>query len=89
MQVLNSKDIPVFDDDDFLYVQLQRLFNEIKLTQGGTSLDATLRRHQLLRNYAIAKQIDRIKRIETKYFNEDGSVNRLAVQAYHNRVNNA
>lgn len=86
MKTLNSKELDVFPEDDFLYIQLQRLFNEIKITQGGTALDSTLRRHQKLRNYAIAKQIARIEHIETKYFNEDGSLKHLAIQTYNNSL---
>lgn len=86
MKILNSKDIATSREDDFLYVQLQRLFNEIKITQGGTALDSTLHRHQKLKNYAMAKQIEKIKHIENRYFNEDGSVNDLAIKAYNNSL---
>lgn len=86
MKILNSKEINVYKEDDFLYSQLQRLFNEIKITQGGSSLDATLRRHQKLRNYAIAKQISYIKSIEERYFNEDGSVNLLAINSHNSSL---
>lgn len=83
MKTLKSKDVLVSSDDDFLYVRLQRLFEQIKITQGGTELSYTLRNHPKLKYYAIAKQIDAIKHIEEKYFNEDGSLNELAIQNFH------
>lgn len=60
------------NDDDFLYQQLLRLLYQIKLVQGTTSLQSTLRRHTSLKIYLIQKQIDRIKEIEEKYFTSDG-----------------
>lgn len=83
MKILKSKEIDVSPDDDFLYVQLQRLLEQIKLTQGGTELAYTLRNHQKLKNYAIAKQIEKIKYIEEKYFNENGSLNQTAIHNFH------
>ena len=51
--------IKTSSDDDFLYIQLQTLFNQIKITQGGTELAYTLRNHPLLKQYAIKKQIEK------------------------------
>lgn len=83
MKILKSKEVDVSPEDDFLYVQLQRLFEQIKLTQGGTELAYTLRNHQKLKNYAIAKQIEQIKYIEEKYFTDDGSLNQDAIHNFH------
>ena len=68
--------------DNFLYEELGRLLSEIKLAQGGTSLDATLRRHNKIRIYLISKQIDKIRDIEQTYFNEDGTLNDEAIMMY-------
>lgn len=68
--------------DNFLYEELGRLLQEIKLAQGGTSLDATLRRHNKIRIYLISKQIDKIRDIEETYFNEDGTLNNEAINMY-------
>ena len=87
MKILNSKDLVTSSDDDFLYVQLMRLLEQIKITQGGTELAYTLRNHKKLKNYAIAKQIQRIKLIEEKYFNEDGSLKEDVIQFYVNSQN--
>lgn len=71
-------------DDDFLYEKLLILLNQIKLTQGATALNSTLRRHQKIKLYMLEKQIQQIKYIEEKYFDKDG-VNQLAVEEYLHR----
>ena len=68
--------------DNFLYEELGRLLQEIKLAQGGTALDATLRRHNNIRIYLISKQIDKIRDIEETYFNDDGTLNDDAIMMY-------
>lgn len=60
--------------DDSLYLSLINLLNQIKLVQGATALNSTLRRHKDISIYLISKQIDKIKFIEDKYFNPDGSL---------------
>lgn len=75
MKILTS------NDDDFLYSQLLRLLEQIKLCQGGTALDSTLRRHNKLKIYLISKQIDRIRSIEERYFNPDGTLISSAIDA--------
>ena len=69
-------------DDDFLYEQLLRLLEQIKLVQGGTSLASSLRRHNKIKLYMIEKQIERIKYIEDKYFCKDG-LDQTAIEAFH------
>ena len=68
--------------DDFLYKELSRLLQEIKLAQGGTSLDDTLKCHNMIRIYLISKQIDKIRDIEETYFNSDGTLNVEAISMY-------
>lgn len=68
-------------DDDFLYEKLLILLNQIKLTQGGTALNSTLRRHNKIKLYLLEKQIQQIKHIEEKYFDKDG-LNQLAIEDY-------
>lgn len=83
MKTLNFKKydhIVTSSDDDFLYVQLLNLFNQLKTVQGATELNYSLRNHWRLRDYCIKKQIDRIKYIEDKYFNDDGSLKSFAIQ---------
>lgn len=86
MKILKSREIETGSDDDFLYVQLQRLFEQIKITQGGTELAYTLRNHQRLKNYCIAKQIERIRHIEEKYFHENGMLNYDAIAEYNRKI---
>lgn len=50
-------------DKDF-YSSLISLLNEIKLTQGGTALSSTLRRHSQIKNYLIEKQKVKLKSFE-------------------------
>lgn len=73
--------IKVTSDDDYLYEYLLTLLQQIKLVQGGTALSATLRRHNKLKTYLIEKQIEKIKHIEERYFNKDGTLRDLAIQA--------
>lgn len=75
-------------DDDFLYEYLLELLQQIKLVQGGTSLSATLRRHNKLKIYMIEKQIERIKAIEDRYFLRNGSLNQVAIDAEKIRIAN-
>lgn len=83
MKVLNYKDLSVSPEDDFLYKKLMELLQQIKLTQGGTGLDASLRRHQKIKMYAMKKQIDRIKYIEETFFNPDGSIDQEAIEVWN------
>lgn len=75
--------------DDFFYLDLIKLFNQIKITQGGTALDSTLRRHPLLLNYCISKQIAIIRSFEDNYFNSDGTLNYdFILKKYNNLKDN-
>lgn len=78
---LNNK-LETCSRDNFLYEELGRLLHEIKLAQGGTALDATLKRHNMIRIYLISKQIDKIRDIEQTYFNDDGTLNNEAINMY-------
>lgn len=71
-------------DDDFLYEKLLALLNQIKLTQGATALNSTLRRHSKIKLYMLEKQIRQIQHIEEKYFDKDG-LNQLAIEEYLHR----
>lgn len=73
--------IKVTEEDNYLYEYLLALCQEIKLVQGGTALSSTLRRHNKLKIYMIQKQIEKIKHIEERYFNQDGTLRDLAIQA--------
>lgn len=73
--------IKVSQADNYLYEYLLTLCQEIKLVQGGTALSSTLRRHNKLKLYLIEKQIEKIKHIEERYFNQDGTLRDLAIQA--------
>ena len=75
--LLPGQKITTSSSDDFLYKELSDLLSQIKLAQGGTALDSTLHRHNMLRIYLISKQIDKIKEFETKYFNSDGTLKSL------------
>lgn len=80
MKLLNNIDkIETCSRDNFLYQELSKLLSEIKLAQGGTALDSTLRRHNMIRVYLISKQIDKIADIENTYFNSDGTLNDDAI----------
>lgn len=81
MMKLNNK-IETCSRDNFLYEELCCLLLEIKLAQGGTALDATLRRHNMIRIYLISKQLDKIRDFEQTYFNEDGTLNVEAINMY-------
>lgn len=54
-------------DDEELYDFAISLLREIKLTQGGTALSSTLRRHSDLKNFLIDRQKLKIKQFEEKY----------------------
>lgn len=82
MLKLNNDKIETCSRDNFLYEELGRLLQEIKLAQGGTALDATLKRHNMIRIYLISKQIDKIRDIEQTYFNDDGTLNVDAINMY-------
>lgn len=82
MLKLNNNKIETCSRDNFLYEELGRLLQEIKLAQGGTALDATLKRHNMIRIYLISKQIDKIRDIEQTYFNDDGTLNDDAIIMY-------
>lgn len=77
MKILTSK------DDNFLYERILKLLYDIKITQGGSSLYATLRRHDKIKNYLIAKQIEQITKIEDIYFCDNGSLNQLAISSHN------
>lgn len=79
MMKLNNNKIETCSRDNFLYEELGRLLHEIKLAQGGTALDATLKRHNKIRIYLISKQIDRLRDLELTYFNDDGTLNVEAI----------
>ena len=68
MKVLTS------NKDDFLYERIIRLLEQVKLVRGGTDLAYTLRNHKKIRDYCREKQSMEINRIETDYFNPDGSL---------------
>ena len=78
MKILTSS------EDDFLYDQLLRLLEQIKLVQSGTALSSTLRRHNKIKLYMIKKQIEKIKYIEEKYFDDKG-LNQFAIEEYHHK----
>lgn len=71
--------------DDFLYLRLTKLLEELKVTLGGRDLDSTLRRHNMLKVYLMSKQIEKIRFIEENFFNEDGSLNYANIKAYHDK----
>lgn len=71
-------------DDDFLYLKLINLLNQVKLVQSGSAIPATLRRHKAIKDYLISKQKDQLAKIEDKYF-EDGNINNLAIEEYHRK----
>ena len=82
MEILNFKKYEQIDTshyDDFLYIQLINLFNQLKTIQGATELNYTLRNHWRLRDYCIKQQIDKIKYIEETYFNDDGSLKKYVI----------
>lgn len=70
-------------EDEFLYIQLTRLLEQIKLTRGGTELAYTLRNHKDIRLYLISKQIEKIRHIEETYFNDDGTLNYNAIHDHY------
>lgn len=72
------------NDDDFLYERLLELLQQMKLVQGGTSLAASLRRHNKIKMYMMEKQIQKIKHIEETYFCKDG-LDQTAIEAYLHR----
>lgn len=71
-------------EDDFLYEQLLRLLEQIKLVQSGTALSSTLRRHSKIKLYMIEKQIQKINHFEEQYFDDNG-LNQLAIQSYNQK----
>ena len=77
MKILTSK------DDNFLYDRILKLLYDIKITQGGTALYSTLRRHTKMRDYLLAKQIEQIEYIENIYFLDDGSLNNLSIKSHN------
>lgn len=50
--------------DDNLYNQSIMLLQQIKLVQGNTALNSTLRRHSRLKKYLLQKQIDYLQTLE-------------------------
>lgn len=50
---------------DKIYLDSLLLLQQIKLVQGNTALNSTLRRHKILRDYLIEKQRDFISSIES------------------------
>lgn len=86
MKILKSTELEVGREDNFLYDWLIALFQEVKLIQGGTELAYTLRNHQKLKNYCIAKQRAKIALIEDGYFNENGSLINEAISAHHKKM---
>ena len=71
--------------DDFLYSWLLDLLQQVKLVQGSTALNSTLRRHATIKNYLIAKQIDKLNYFEERYFLPDGSLNREAIDSFYTK----
>lgn len=47
-----------------LYDKSIELLQQIKLTQGNTALNSTLRRHAKLKKFLLEKQVDRLQIIE-------------------------
>lgn len=76
MKILTSK------DDNFLYDRLISLFKEIRLIQGNTALNSTLRRHIKLKNYLVSKQSFILNSLEETYFHPDGSLDREALDEF-------
>lgn len=73
--------------DDFLYERIIRLLEQVKLVRGGTDLAYTLRNHKKIRDYCREKQSMEIERIETDYFNPDGSLDNDAIDAFYEKNN--
>lgn len=74
--------IQVSYEDDFLYSQLIRLCEQVKLVQGATALNSTLRRHSKIKSYLIQKQVEQLSLIESRYFTNDG-LNDLAIKSHN------
>lgn len=83
MKVLNFKDMITGSEDDFLYFKIISILNQIKITQGGTALDYTLKRHPKILNYCKAKQLKQIKYIEDTYFFENGALDSTIISEWH------
>lgn len=75
------------EEDTFIYDRLIVLLNDIKLVRGGTELAYSLRNHPKIRNYLREKQVIFLSNIEKVYFNDDGSLNQLAIENYHAHKN--
>lgn len=75
------------EEDTFIYDRLIVLLNDIKLVRGGTELAYSLRNHPKIRNYLREKQVIFLSNIEKAYFNDDGSLNQLAIENYHAHKN--
>lgn len=88
MKVLNFKDVLTSSNDDFLYTRLMDLLYQIKLTQGGTGLDYTLKRHPRILNYCKAKQLSRLSHIEDTYFFENGALDTDMLATWHAQHSN-
>lgn len=59
-------------DDDFIYDRIIKLLYEIKLVQGASFLNSTIRRHKKIRDYLHDKQVEKITNIEDRFFGPDG-----------------
>lgn len=47
-----------------LYMKAIELLQQVKLTQGNTALNSTLRRHTTLRKFLLKVQVDRLNWLE-------------------------
>lgn len=52
-------------DTNQLYDKSIELLRQIKLTQGNTALNSTLRRHVVLRKFLLVEQVKRLKFLES------------------------
>lgn len=72
-----KKKIPIIEtseQDDFLYLELMDLLQQHKLLRGASALNQTLKDHNVLTQYLISKQIEKIRYIEETYFNDNGTL---------------
>lgn len=51
-------------DSNQVYDKSIELLNQIKITQGATALNSTLRRHITLKKFLLTKQVERLSLIE-------------------------
>ena len=79
MKVLTS------ENDNILYQKLLELLYAIKITQGGTALSSTLRRHPKVKDYLISKQRNILEDIEGRYFFDNGELDQDQLLKLHQR----